>query len=178
MSSQIRYTPRYSVAEYQQWEGDWELWDGIPVAMSPAPAPIHQLVAANLVRQIGNELEKNDCDCRVLHEIDWWVDDATVVRPDVVVICHGIPEGQLDYSPTLAVEVLSPSTEEKDRTAKFELYASQGVKYYFMVDPNQQTCEAFRLEEEEYRAIEDSSPLGLSLTTNCSIEVVVSQFFD
>ena len=33
MSSVPRYTPRYSVSDYQLWEGDWELWDGIAIAM-------------------------------------------------------------------------------------------------------------------------------------------------
>jgi hypothetical protein len=31
-----------------QWEGKWELIDGIPHAMSPAPTPKHQIIANTL----------------------------------------------------------------------------------------------------------------------------------
>ena len=26
---EISYRPRYTIADYLLWEGDWELWDGI-----------------------------------------------------------------------------------------------------------------------------------------------------
>jgi hypothetical protein len=33
--------PRYKFADYIKWEGNWELIDGIPYAMVPAPARKH-----------------------------------------------------------------------------------------------------------------------------------------
>jgi hypothetical protein len=46
-----RYEPHYSVSDYLQWEGDWELWNGTAVAMSPSPLGPHERAAAKLVFQ-------------------------------------------------------------------------------------------------------------------------------
>lgn len=39
---QEQHIPRYSYADYAQWEGNWELINGYPHAMSPSPALKHQ----------------------------------------------------------------------------------------------------------------------------------------
>ena len=113
----IQFSPHYTISDYEQWSGDWELWKGTAVAMTPSPFGKHQLVGANIIGEIRNQLRQNSCDCRVLYEIDWRVSDDTVLRPDVVVICHGLPEKWLDTAPTLIAEVLSASSKHKDRTA-------------------------------------------------------------
>ena len=43
-----KYLPNYTYADYCQWEGQWELIEGIPYAMSPLPIIIHQIVNGNL----------------------------------------------------------------------------------------------------------------------------------
>jgi Putative restriction endonuclease len=48
MPASIKILPHYTYQEYKNWEGKWELIDGIPHAMSPAPNTRHQLVAAAL----------------------------------------------------------------------------------------------------------------------------------
>jgi len=83
-SNAVRYSPSYTIADYALWEGDWELWNGVAVCMSPAPTPMHQLVATNIAAEIRDQLRRNpDCRCLVLAETDWQIDNATVVRPDV-----------------------------------------------------------------------------------------------
>jgi len=52
-----RYEPHYSVADYLQWEGEWELWNGIAAALSPAPLGPHERAAAKLVFHIGSCLQ-------------------------------------------------------------------------------------------------------------------------
>jgi hypothetical protein len=39
MSNAIKILPHYTYADYVQWEGKWEVIDGVPHAMSPAPRP-------------------------------------------------------------------------------------------------------------------------------------------
>ena len=135
-SEAVRYTPNYSASDYRQWEGDWELWDGIPVCMSPSPTATHQLVGGNLLSLLKTVIAKNDaCQCLVVYETDWQIGDSTVVRPDIAVLCHGLPDAFIDYPPSLVVEILSASTADKDRTAKRQLYEKQGVAIYLMVDP-------------------------------------------
>lgn len=48
MSSAIKILPHYTYEDYRQWERQWELIDGIPFAMSPAPTPRHQLIVGNI----------------------------------------------------------------------------------------------------------------------------------
>ena len=73
----------YTYEDYARWEGDWELIDGIPVAMSPAPSIEHQSVAGELAFQLRAQL-RGCPQCRVLHEVDYKIDEETVVRPDVL----------------------------------------------------------------------------------------------
>ncbi len=48
MSIAARYRPHYTYDDYCQWEGRWELIEGMPYAMSPLPVPDHQDVCLKL----------------------------------------------------------------------------------------------------------------------------------
>ena len=50
--------PNYTYKDYCQWQGRWELIDGIPYAMSPMPVPKHQRIAANILSEFRMELKK------------------------------------------------------------------------------------------------------------------------
>ena len=45
------------------------------------------------------------------------------------------------------IEILSPSTAEKDVTIKFDLYEEVGVKEYWMVYPDLNLVDVFVLDE-------------------------------
>lgn len=47
-------------------------------------------------------------------------------------------------------EILSPSTQKKDRTLKFDLYESEGVKYYVIVSPDDEQAEVFQMNGKAY----------------------------
>jgi hypothetical protein len=49
MSLAEKYLPYYTYEDYKQWEGNWELINGIPYAMAPSPLKKHQLVAVRIV---------------------------------------------------------------------------------------------------------------------------------
>jgi Uma2 family endonuclease len=53
-------------------------------------------------------------------------------------------------APDLVVEVLSASTEANDRGIKFVDYAAHGVAEYWIIDPDAETVEQYRLAEERY----------------------------
>jgi Uma2 family endonuclease len=169
--------PRYTHKDYLQWEGDWELIDGYPYAMSPSPKLKHQLVGRNLVIQISQGLTQNShCDCTVVYELDWVIDDATVVRPDVMVVCGPlVPDDFLRYPPTVAVEILSESTRFKDRNTKYNIYEQQGVKYYLMADVDKELVELFELMSNQYRSIDPASVLILK--ENCRLRLELSSIF-
>lgn len=55
--------------------------------------------------------------------------------------------------PDWVCEVLSASTEQRDRADKVPIYAREGVSHVWMVDPEIETLEVFRLDGETYRLV-------------------------
>ena len=55
--------------------------------------------------------------------------------------------------PDFIAEVLSSTTEEKDRGVKFEDYAANGVAEYWLVDPTLEQVEQFVLREGRFVAV-------------------------
>lgn len=144
MSGARKFLPHYTASDYCSWQGDWELWQGIPVSMTPSPFGEHQRVAKNLVYELERQIrDQPNCQGLVLYETDWIVSDDTVVRPDVLVLCDETPKQHVLQTPVLTAEILSESTEIRDRKAKRELYDECGVGVYLLVDPASQTLEAF-----------------------------------
>jgi Uma2 family endonuclease len=56
----------------------------------------------------------------------------------------------LSVAPDWLCEVLSPSTEARDRAVKLPVYADKGVRHVWLVDPDVHTLEVFRLEGSRY----------------------------
>jgi Uma2 family endonuclease len=80
--------------------------------------------------------------------------------------------------PDLIVEVLSPSTEQRDRGVKFADYASHGVGEYWVVDPVAETVELYRLQGDTYPAAEAQSNGLLYSQVIPGLEVEVRAIFD
>src|SRR5262249_32369937 len=86
--------------------------------------------------------------------IDVILADTTIVQPDLVYLdpagAHLVSDRGIEGPPTLAVEILSPSTTRNDRGIKAELYRRYGVPHYWIVDPDGRTLEAYRLAGGRY----------------------------
>ncbi len=54
----------------------------------------------------------------------------------------------MTLAPDWACEVLSPGTSRRDRGLKMPIYAREGVKHLWLVDPKAHTLEVFRLTPE------------------------------
>ena len=170
-----RFIPQYSVADYQSWEGHWELWSGVPVAMSPSSDRRHQYLGGLLVAALVQEIRSENCShCQVLYETDWIADQSTVFRPDIQVACDAHDSKFVESPPALAVEILSTSTRSKDLLYKREAYESLGVRYYLVVDPEERTT--LLLENREGRYHEYRSNI-LELHQGCRIELDLAALF-
>lgn len=177
MSSAYRYLPKYTVEDYRQWEGDWELWQGIPVSMTPSPFGRHQRVAMRLATTLQNAIDATRCDAVVLYEIDWIVSDDTVVRPDLVVLCGDVPPGHVENAPAVIAEVLSPSTQQRDRSAKFDLYQDERVMYYLMLDPDENTLNVYALDDGNYREQVIDDEIVLDICDGCNLKFPIANLF-
>lgn len=123
-----KYIPHYTYDNWVHWEGRWELIEGVPVAMSPMPHPEHQRVASELVTELTLALRDRGCnECKVYQPIDYKIAENTILEPDILIVCGKISKNYLDFAPALIVEVLSKSTEEKDRGIKYGLYQQEKV---------------------------------------------------
>jgi Uma2 family endonuclease len=179
MSAIPKFTPHYTFADYSEWVGDWELWQGVPVAMSPSPFGVHQWIALQIAYQFINSLKPNCNDCYVLHEIDWIVSDDTIVRPDILIGCGPFPQRHVVEPPALIVEVLSPSTSHKDLTAKRPLYRSQKVEHYLIVDPDAKSLQWLRLDtsQPDYVLQADAPNYTIELKSRCVVNLDVPSLF-
>lgn len=149
MGSGVRILPHYTYADYKHWEGNWELIEGIPYAMSPAPLPKHQYIASNLTGELRNALKKSGCKkCKASQPVDYKLAEDTVVQPDVLIYCSEVHTPYLEDTPVLVAEVSSPSTALKDRHTKYSLYQKSGVKYYLIIQPEPEKflCLCWRME--------------------------------
>ncbi len=64
------------------------------------------------------------------------------------------------------VEIISETSRKTDKTIKRKLYAGHGVREYWIVDPELETVEVYRMSDRGYvRAAELSREAGHTLET-------------
>jgi Uma2 family endonuclease len=59
----------------------------------------------------------------------------------------------LELAPDWVCEVVSPSTQARDRARKMPAYRREGVPYVWLLDPLARTLEVYRLDGETYRLL-------------------------
>jgi len=152
----LAYHEHYTVEDYQQWKGDWELIGGMPYAMTPSPTVTHQICAANLLHQVKSGLERASecCRCQALMETDWEVSNDTVVRPDILVTCEELAE-KVVKTPVLIAEIISASSAKRDENLKFDLYQKEGVLFYLLIYPEKRLAKIYRNVSGEFVKIAD-----------------------
>jgi Uma2 family endonuclease len=179
----VNILPHYTYEDYCLWEGRWEIIDGIPYAMSPAPSMRHQLITGNIIRELGNSVVDSKCcgNCKVYNFIDVKITEDTVVQPDASVVCGETRKLFLDFPPVIAVEVLSPSTQIKDPNAKFDRYQKFGVKYYLIVDVDINLVEIFQLSDDKIyqkKSPDKSNSFTFQLTDHCDIVMSLDRIWE
>jgi Uma2 family endonuclease len=179
MSIAEKYRPHYTYEDYCQWEGKWELIEGMPYAMSPAPVPAHQRANSTLIFEFESALKVGCKKCKLYLPLDWKITEDTIVQPDVLIVCDKIEKKFLDFPPVLIVEVLSPATAAKDRGLKMEIYQAQKVKYYLIADPQFKKLEVYQLLNDKYEPV-SINPVTYTFTLqdDCIAEVNLSDIWD
>lgn len=169
----VEWLPQYSYQDYEAWEGDWELIEGIPYSLLPSPKRKHQATSRNFVRLAMDALKDNivRCNCEVFYELDWIVNDTTVVRPDAMIVWGKFEDDFLRFPPSVVVEVTSRRTQMADRNVKFKLYESQCVPYYIIADPDRQTTDIFQLKKDHYQIVNTST---FVLSEGCALPMDLS----
>ena len=78
--------------------------------------------------------------------IDVILSEHDILQPDLVVVDRPqqVSTRGIEGAPLLVVEILSPSTRERDRTRKARRYAALGVRHFWLVDPDARRVECYR----------------------------------
>jgi Uma2 family endonuclease len=145
---QPRLSPEEYLALERAAEFRSEYYDGIMYAMSGA-SRVHVRITTNLSGELHQALKQGPCE---VYTIDLRLrvnPERLYTYPDISVVC-GEPKLADDHNDTLLnpmvlVEVLSPSTEARDRGFKFTHYRHiASLKEYVLVWQSEPRIEVYR----------------------------------
>ena len=133
-----------------------EIINGELVA-TPRPRPRHIRVSSRLGVKIGGPFDIGDGGPG-----GWWILDEPEIHLGEHVLVPDLAgwrrermpelpeEAWFPLSPDWVCEVLSPGTVKIDRGEKAPIYAEQGVKHMWLIDPEYKTLEVYRLAEGKW----------------------------
>ena len=138
-----------------------ELIDG-ELFVTPSPFIQHQRLVQRLALSLGNHLEAHPDQGEVFTApLDVVMTPHDVVEPDVLVVLGDqldiLTEKNVQGAPGLVIEILSPSTRKRDLTLKRQLFDREGVREYWIVDPDRNSVAVHR------RANDGAFPLAATL---------------
>ena len=128
-----------------------ELIAGKRVAMAPASTN-HNRIASRIFSIFDRYLEGKTCEpfadgmAVFLTEKDYYI-------PDFMVVCDPdkVQQDGVHGTPDIVVEVLSPSTAQRDRGRKKDVYERCGVKEYWIVNPREKSVEQYIMTDGKYQ---------------------------
>jgi Uma2 family endonuclease len=150
----------FTYRDYEALPNDgrrYEIHDG-DLCVTAAPSFEHQIILSNLVRALMRHVPDVVPGLLLFAPLDVILsdrrDETTIVQPDIIYIAPDrmivTSARGLEAAPSLAVEILSPSTRTVDRVVKRRLYARYRTPYLWLVDPDARVVEAFALEGDRY----------------------------
>ena len=133
----------------------YEIIDG-ELCMTPSPNTKHQKISRNILHFIDSFLRQNTVGeiFYAPYDVVFSQDPLQVAEPDLVFVSKAraaiITEKNIQGVPDLLIEILSPTTAANDRRVKRTLYERFGVPEYWIVDPEAETVQVFRLSDGRY----------------------------
>ena len=134
-------------------ENRYELLDG-ELIMVAAPNIKHGSVRSLLGHHLSNFIIDHGLGKLFYAPCDVMLSESDVVQPDLLFVSrkreHLLRDGQkVQGAPDLVIEILSPSTADRDRGKKLALYGRHGVTEYWLVDPIAETISIHRQQAGE-----------------------------
>jgi Uma2 family endonuclease len=174
---------RFTYSDYCLLPDDkrYELIDG-DLYMAPAPLIRHQVILRTLLSLLWPFVRDNGLGQVYSSPVDVIFSNEDVFQPDLLFVAAGregiVTERACEGPPDLVIEILSPSTGQRDRELKRKVYANYGVKEYWLVDPENDSVQVLRLAEVDFADC-GIFRSGSSLTTPLlpGLELLVSEVF-
>jgi Uma2 family endonuclease len=147
---------KYTYADYITWteEERWEIIDGKPY-MQVTSTWQHQAISREILAQFNNYLKATNChifaspfDLRIPQSNEKDEETTFVCQPDLLVICDKEELKGTGYygTPTMIIEITSPSTAKIDKLLKFNKYEKAGVMEYWIIEPGTKLVSVFTLQ--------------------------------
>ncbi|MGB3852333.1 MAG: Uma2 family endonuclease [Tunicatimonas sp.] len=131
----------------------YELLDGEIVKYS-APESRHQIVLANLFRQVDNHVFSKKLGRVLFAPLSVMLGEHSAPQPDLLFVATKhlkiIEEKCVMGAPNLVVEIISPGSVVRDRVQKKEIYEKAGIPEYWIVDPKYALVEVYQHTSSGY----------------------------
>lgn len=155
-----------------------EYYKGEIFAMSSASFK-HNLIETNLRRALGNFLQDKDCNEFGSNQRIHIPSNTLYTYPDIIVLCDdpAFVDDEFDTitNPSVIIEILSPSTANYDRGAKFDLYREiTSLHEYLLVDSTTIHAVLYVKNDDNTWTLSEKKDLDQSLTIpsiNCTIGI-------
>lgn len=122
-----------------------------------SPSINHQITLGNMFIIFNSYLQEKQCKAIMapfdVHFYKTGTKETDVCQPDLLIACDiegNINErGRYMGTPSLVVEILSPSTRTIDMSVKLNTYMKSGVKEFWVIDPSKKTCLVYNFKDNE-----------------------------
>ena len=123
--------------------------------MAPAANLTHAGIIGNLYVLIRNYLDAHENGYVFTDNTDVRFPDGSLLKPDLSVVLEENSAiidwaGGINGVPDMVVEVLSKSTKNRDVTVKKDIYETNGVKEYWIIDPYMKAISVYLLRDGKY----------------------------
>lgn len=150
------------------------------IYMMASPSARHQRLIRKACRSIDDYIESKNGDCEVMlspfavylnHKKD-------CLEPDLMIICDPskIHDDGCYGAPDWVMEVISPSSRSRDSLLKLFKYRNEGVREYWLVDPERNRVTVYRFNPDEEQEIvneytlTDDIPVGIYEDLSITLE--------
>lgn len=141
--------------------------------VNPAPSTYHQAVSRRLQFLLYVQIEKTQRGVVINAPYDVQLFAHDILQPDIVVVLnarqHIITPSRIQGTPDLVVEILSLSSEARDRKLKRARYQKAGVPEYWIVDPFEHKVEQLVLRDGAYVLLPTTDVLQLTILEGVSV---------
>ena len=138
----------------------YEIIGGEKIMAAAAANPLHGRLLFTLGRILDDYTFDHKNGYVFTDNVDVYLPDGNLFRPDLTVVKKE-NAGIINWKkaifgvPDMVVEVLSKSTHKNDWTIKKDVYESNGVKEYWIIDPLAKIVTVFHLRDGKFQVAEE-----------------------
>lgn len=153
-------TRKLTFEEFLAWcdEDTWAEWENGEVIMLSPASRRHENISDFLVAVLRIFAETRGLGEVISAPFPMRTGpDLPVREPDILFVAkenlERLKDTHLEGPADLVVEITSPESAERDRGKKFYEYEKGGVREYWLIDPDREEAEFYRLVSGRYRLI-------------------------